>query len=92
LYRNNVGDERPPRPEGFFGRLLAWVEQYIFRLDWFTRLAWNSDVRGRGSNRYDDGPWSPSRVDPETELPHAELSEEERKQALEEIRRRPRIG
>jgi hypothetical protein len=39
-----------------------------------------------------DAPWSPSREDPDEELPHAELTEEERQQAIEEIRRRPRIG
>jgi hypothetical protein len=34
----------------------------------------------------------PSRSAPHPNLPRAELTEDERKQAIEEIRRRPRIG
>ena len=92
MYRNNVGD-RPP-PKGLLGRLHRWLVSGS-RFDWLSRLDLNSQFMARYGTKhqamssYDPSPW---RSDPHPDLPHAELTEEEWEQAVEEIRRRPRIG
>lgn len=97
MYRNNVdpGGRKKSRLLRLFGRVvLSWekAEGLHFpagrppRPGMSARIA--NDVLGKVTPEVR----GPELEDSRTGLPGAELSEEERRQAIEEIRRRPRIG
>lgn len=84
MYRNNGGD-RPPRRMG----VLGWL---IGALHWLDDRFKNPLIFGFGDRLSPSRHSRHSDYDPNPDLPHAELTEEERGEAVEEIRRRPRIG
>jgi len=83
MYRDNLSlDKPPPRKRHWLKRLLRAYIRFDDKAGYNPRFNWALSNRFGDEDREAQPPL----------LPDAEITEEERKRVLEEIRRRPKIG